>query len=701
MIVRKRSGDFEGDHADVVIVGAGPSGGVAAAHLAERGYSVVCLEQGEWPDRSEYPGATPEWELAAAKQWSSRPSVRQSPADYPVDVADSDYEILNFNGVGGASVLYAAVWPRLLPDDFRVRSIDGVADDWPLGYDDLVPYYEQTDRDFGVSGLGGNPAYPSLVEPPLPPLPIGRAGLLVARAHARLGWHWWPAYNAILSAPYMGRNVCVQRGSCTSGCNEGAKASSDITHWPRALAHGAHLETGARVQRVVLDRRGLARGVEWIDAEGGQHLQTADVVVLAANGIGTPRILLNSASASHPDGLGNGSGLVGRNLMLHPLVQVSGLFDEQLEGWHAHAGRLVESLEFARSDPSRGFLRGAKWALGTAGGPMRAAYAPDGLGVWGGEHHRHVRERLGRSATWVLVCEDLPQETNRVELSDTITDAFGIPAPKISYRLDDNTRRLIDWQLQRASESLLEAGAYLVEENRDLANGHLMGTARMGRDPRSSVVDPWCVMHEVPNLLVVDGSVFVTCGTANPTSTIAALALRAVTHYVARRHEVPVPDQSHVVAVTYQAPAVAAPTVSVPLPTRPFDEDERARFGLLADAVIPPGDGMPAPSAIGVHTTLLDRLLAVRPDLTDPLRRALAEVELTGPSDAPAALAHMETADPDCLRALRYAVAGAYYLSPEVRAELGYPGTVPRPVSARTFPEYLEEDLLEHMLDPA
>src|SRR5690606_18848599 len=165
----------------------------------------------------------------------------------------SDVGIVNFNGVGGGTVLYAAQWPRMLPDDFRVRSVDDVADDWPITYDELRPYYERVDRQFGVSGLGGNPVFPPGADPPLPPLPIGEAGMAVARAHAELGWHWWPASNAIASTPYDGRHACVQRGTCTSGCNEGAKASTDLTHWPRVVASGGEVVTGARVRRLLLE----------------------------------------------------------------------------------------------------------------------------------------------------------------------------------------------------------------------------------------------------------------------------------------------------------------------------------------------------------------------------------------------------------------------------------------------------------------
>jgi choline dehydrogenase-like flavoprotein len=427
------------DPADVLVIGAGVAGAVVAKRCAEAGLSVVCLEQGGWPDRAEYPGASPEWEIVAAKQWSSAPYVRRARSDYPIDLTESDFGVLNFNGVGGGSVLYNAQWPRMLPADFRVRTVDGVADDWPIGYTDLQPYYEATDRDLGASGLGGNPKYPPGADPPLPPLPIGPMGLRVARAHARMGWHWWPGTNAILSAAHGGRNPCVQRGSCGSGCNEGAKASTDLTHWPTVVRLGGRVITGARVQRIVVDHHGLASGAEWLDDDGRQHYQPADVVVCAANGIGTPRLLLASASPQHPDGLANSSGLVGRNLMLHPLVSVTGLFDGPGDAWRAHAGALIHSLQFADSDPARGFIRGATWSLGSSGGPLRAAFAPDGKGRWGDKHHANVRQRLGRTASWVLIAEDLPDADNRVMLSSTLADCAGLAAPKVTYHLADNT----------------------------------------------------------------------------------------------------------------------------------------------------------------------------------------------------------------------------------------------------------------------
>jgi choline dehydrogenase-like flavoprotein len=534
-----------GERADVLVVGAGASGGVVGRRLAEAGFRVVCLEQGAWPDRSDYPGVRPDWELQAQKQWSPDPNVRRNPADYPINVEESEIVPLMFNGVGGSMILYAGDWPRLLPSDFRVRTLDGVGDDWPLTYEELEPCYDRIATDVGVSGLAGDPAYPEGDDLPLPALPLGDGIIDVVRAHDRLGWHWWPAPNAILSAPYRGRHPCAQWGSCMQGCPEGAKASSDVTHWPAAIDHGARVVTGARVTRLVSAGPGLVRGVEYVDEDGATHLAEADVVVLAANAVGTARLLLLSADRHHPDGLANSSGLVGRRLMMHPFAVVTGVFERFLETWKGNVGSRIHCLQFYETDERRGFVRGAKWSMApSTGGPMNAAMpARAGQAVWGPEHHRRVKERFGHCLSWGIFGEDLPDEANRVQLDPDLLDGAGLPAPKVVYAASENSRRLLDFHVERARESLLEAGATRIDSLTMMrsAGWHVLGTARMGADPASSVVDAWGKAHDVDNLYVVDGSVFVTSGGVNPTNTICSLALRFADGLVERRSQQRVP----------------------------------------------------------------------------------------------------------------------------------------------------------------
>ena len=263
------------------------------------------------------PGNKLEYEIAGATHWHPDPNVRGKTADYPVDTSQSDLPVWLYNGVGGSSVLYGGIWARPLPSDFAVRTLDGVADDWPMTYRELVPFYEAVEKEMGVAGLPGNPAYPPGFVPPLPPAPIHLPGRKMAEGMNRLGWHWWPGTNAIATQPYRHQSQCVRYGVCRMGCPEGAKASVDVTHLPQAVANGVRLIKGARVAEVPLDSHGRATGAVYVK-DGQQHLQRASVVLMAAGGIGTPRVLLMSNSARFPDGLANTSGLVGKRLMLHP-----------------------------------------------------------------------------------------------------------------------------------------------------------------------------------------------------------------------------------------------------------------------------------------------------------------------------------------------------------------------------------------------
>jgi len=526
---------------DVLIIGAGPTGAVAAKRCAEAGMRVVVLEQGDWPDYSKARADHPDFELTAGQYWSANPNRRKAMADYPIDDADSDISAVLYNAVGGGTVIYAAHWQRNMPSDFCVRTLDGIADDWPLTYEDIEPFYDRVERDFGVSGLAGDPAFPPGKDLPLPPAPLAKMGRRVAKAHNELGWHWWPAPNAIATRPYGPLGACTQRATCMWGCVEGAKGSVDRTHWPENVKRGVRLVTGARVSRLEVNGAGLVTGAAYFDRSGQEHFPKAAVTILGASGIGTPRLLLLSASARFPNGLANSSGLVGRRLMMHPFGTVVGLFEEDLGSTHGLWGQHIHSLQFYETDAARGFVRGAKWGLQPTGGPlsMTRSYPWGDNPILGPNFHRDLCKRLGHSAMWGIICEDLPEDKNRVVLDPVLKDSNGIPAPKLIYRMSENSRGLLQFHLARACESLQAAGAYetviapLIRET----GWHLLGTTKMGNDPATSVVDAWGRCHDVPNLFVCDGSIWPTSSGMNPTATIAAMALRCAEHLVENRRE--------------------------------------------------------------------------------------------------------------------------------------------------------------------
>lgn len=535
----------QGEIADALIIGAGPTGAVAAKRLAEAQMRVVVLEQGDWPDYARARAGNADYEITAGRDWSANPNRRQAAADYPISDSESDISAVLYNAVGGSSVIFAAHWQRNMPSDFRVRTLDGVADDWPLTYEDLQPFYEQVEEDFGISGLANDPAFPPGKGPPLPPPPLAPMGRRVAKAHNRLGWHWWPGPNAIATRPYRSLHQCTQRATCMWGCVEGAKGSVDRTHWPDNVARGVKLLTGARVRKLEVNHQGLVTGAVYVDQNGAERFQAADVTILAASGIGTPRLLLLSATGRFPRGLANSSDLVGRRLMMHPFGTVVGLFEEDLGSTHGVWGQHIHSLEFYETDTSRGFVRGAKWGLQPTGGPvsMTRSYPWGDNSIWGPGFHDCIRKRLGHSAMWGIIAEDLPDEENRVVLDPVLTDNDGIPAPKIIYRMSENSRRLLSFHLARAKESLEAAGAYetvvapLIRET----GWHLLGTAKMGQDAATSVVDAWGRSHDIPNLFIFDGSIWPTSSGMNPTATIAAMSLRCADHLVRERSNQRVP----------------------------------------------------------------------------------------------------------------------------------------------------------------
>lgn len=522
--------------ADVAIVGTGPTGAAAAWRLATRGFNVVCIERGDWIGPADIPTSAPDYELLRRGPWHANPNIRRWPVDMPVDDADSPIKPMVGHAVGGSSIWWSAHMPRFRPDDFAMRTRDGVGEDWPIGYADLVPWFELNETEIGLAGATGDPSAPQRANALRQLPPIGPCGRRFAAAFDRLGWHWWPV-DLTLGRAEDGDQPCTHVGPCDVGCPARRRQSADAIYLRRAIAAGARLLTGMRALELEHDASGRVSAL--VCARGGGRMRVrARRFMLAANGMGTPRLLLLSRSGAFPDGLANRSGLVGRNLMLHPYAKVEGLFDAPLGTWTPGLKAGIVSFEFFATRRAHDFVRGFKLQLNFGPRPIALSQGAT-LGEalpFGPAHHVEFERRFDRIAGISVCAEDLPEPDNRISLSPDRVDIDGLPAPKWTYRLSANSRRSLDFGMARAAEALREAGAtelFRTPLQRD-AGFHIMGTARMGTDPGMSVVDPFGLCHDSPNLYVVDASVFVTSSSANPTATAQALALRAADHLADR-----------------------------------------------------------------------------------------------------------------------------------------------------------------------
>jgi choline dehydrogenase-like flavoprotein len=517
---------------DVLIVGAGATGALAAIVLAEAGLDVLCLEQGSWVEPEDHPHFSSDWTWQRHTNWNADVNRRRHPDDYPVQTNSS--QVLMWNGVGGSTNVYGAIWPRYRPSDFRKGDEHGLQPNWPISYEDVAPFYEQADRLIGTSGLAGDPAMPPRDSCPTGPLPFTRAAARLAEAFDRLGWHWWPAEAGVISEDYDGRPACNGCGIC-NGCPRGSMSKFSLSVWPKALAAGAELCTHARVVKIEKGTDGRVTGVHYVDRNTGRAVfRGSKIVIVAANGVGTPRLLLAS------DNLANSSDQVGRNLLHHTLVSSEFWVDEPIESHMGYVASVI-GREFAETDVRRGFVNGFQFncLTGTSSaGEAAAGWVSNAKAPWGREHHRWYERHFAHGVGVHAIGDDLPNPNNRVTLDPDRWDKDGLPAAKLFYTPGENDRRMMNFMLDRMEDIARAAGAfnYKATDYRD-ENGvyrtpawHMIGTCRMGASPETSVVNKWNQSWDVPNLFIVDGSVLATGGVVNPTPTISALALRAATY---------------------------------------------------------------------------------------------------------------------------------------------------------------------------
>jgi choline dehydrogenase-like flavoprotein len=409
---------------------------------------------------------------------------------------------------------------RFRPEWFKSHTLLGYGADWPLDWREMWRYYGEVERALCIAGPMTYPWGPKRPRYPYRAHKLNSSAQVLARGCEAMGIAWTPTPIATLSAPRGLAHPCVYRGMCILGCSTNAKQSVLVTWLPRALAAGAEIRDLAMVGRVEHDAGGRATGVHY-HRQGQWRFQRARNVVVAGYAIETPRLLLNSASARFPHGLANSSGFVGRYLTVQANQGVWGVLDQEVRGYRAPPSlAITEHWNYA--DTGKDFFGGYCYM---SQGPLAAEWAGINAkrGLWG-QPLIDEMQRYNHTAGLKIVGEYLPQERNRVTLADE-RDALGLPVARVSYSLCDNDRRLARHALGFMRQALDAAGGREIWDEAD-DTCHLNGTARMGDDPRTSVVDADCRSWDVPNLWVCDGSVFPTVGGVNPSLTIQAIACR-------------------------------------------------------------------------------------------------------------------------------------------------------------------------------
>ncbi|HXG94495.1 MAG TPA: GMC family oxidoreductase [Blastocatellia bacterium] len=529
---------------DFVIVGAGAAGGIIAKELAAAGFRVVVLEQGPYLKEKDFEHD----EFKYMQQRAITNDYRRQPNTFrktEKERAKLQPAIIYGRQVGGGTVHFTANYWRFHEIDFIERSrwgpISGTGfADWPITYAELEPYYTKAEWELGVSGLAGASPFdpPRSRAYPLPPMPIKSAGALAEIGARKLGWHAFPAPLAIISKPYRGRSACAHCGFCEYfGCEMRAKSSTLTTVIYEAEATGmCEIRPNSYVRKIETDKAGRATGVIYFDEKGREQFQKAKAVVLSANGAETARLLLMSKSNLFPHGLANSSGKVGKYLMFNGHGGAAGLFEHPLNEFKSvPVTRVIH--DFYDADPKRGFYGGGgidtRFVQFPIGFAMRGL--PPDAPRWGAEFKTMLKQYYTHSMNAAGHTTSLPVETNSVSLDPEVKDAWGLPAMRITYKDHPEDMKTMKFFQERCKELLEAAGAKKIWTrpiNGQSFGFHLLGTCRMGNDPKESVVDKYHRAHDVPNLFICDGSSFVTSGRGQPTCTIQALAYRAADHII-------------------------------------------------------------------------------------------------------------------------------------------------------------------------
>ena len=510
-----------GDDSVVVIIGSGAGGGTLANELCQKGIKVVLLEAGRQESIDSF--VNDEWASFLQISWLDKRTTSGSwrvARDFP------NLPAWICKTVGGTTTHWAGASLRFQEHEFKTRSVYGeVKDtsllDWPLTLAELEPYYARAEDKMGVTRTNG-----------IPGLPGNNNFKVLYTGAKRVGYkEVHTGRMAINSQPRADRPGCQQIGFCFQGCKSSAKWSTLYTEIPAALDTGRlELRPQCMALQIQHDAAGKVTGVLYADQDGRQQVQKARVVAVAGNSIESPRLLLNSASAKFPDGLGNSSGQVGKHYMRHLTGSVYAAFERPV---HMFRGTTMAGIvrDEAPNRPERGFVGGYELETLSLGLPFMAAFLDPG--AWGRSFTRKMDQYANMAGMWI-VGEDMPRETNRVTLHPTEKDKFGLPIPNVHYDDHPNDIAMRSHAFGQGRMIYEAAGATDVYETPPYPSTHNLGTNRMSEKPRDGVVNKWGQTHDIKNLFVSDGSQFTTGAAENPTLTIVTLAIRQA-EYIADR----------------------------------------------------------------------------------------------------------------------------------------------------------------------
>jgi choline dehydrogenase-like flavoprotein len=534
---------------DFVVIGSGAAGGIMAKQLSTAGFTVVVLEQGGWGKYGKESEYTKDEYLndegGIDYQLMSDPSKQRN--TFRRNDKEKAQPGSHAYGcvVGGGTVTYGGSSWRHLPWEFNEASTVGAISgtglqDWPITYEEIEPYYTQAEWEMGISGQRYNSPFlaPMSKDYPVPPVPLKASGALMNIGASKMGLTVVRGPLAIISQNYQGRTGCVNCGMCSGfGCHVKARSSSAVTMIPIAEKTGkCEIRTRSYVHEISVDGNGKVTGVAYFNAQKQVVRQRAKAVVLSANGTESARLLLMSKSAKFQNGLGNNNDVVGRYLMLGNTVSASGLFEHELNDYKGVVtGAAV--VDFVPTDPKRGFYGGGRMTARGFDTPIN--YALRGLSPgsarWGAAYKQALRDEANHKMTITSFVTQLPLPTNRVDLDPDVKDDWGMPAMRITSTSHPDDIKALEFFRTKGLEILEAAGAkktWAAPVGDSRGGAHNRGSCRMGNDPKTSVVNKFHRVHDVPNLFVVDGSNLVTGGRNHPTMTLQALAFRASEHII-------------------------------------------------------------------------------------------------------------------------------------------------------------------------